>query len=339
VERRPTETAELAFEVQANPSFEGYRPGSVCRLRVTRSSAGRGEESVGVAATANTSEDKSARLSLRLAARPAQAFLLRAQLRLWLTEQHAAEDEVLDVLVAANEAFSNALVHARQPRSIAVHVEARLSQGVVEIVIRDRGHWQEDQPGTGAGLGLHLMHALMDTVDIRTTQEGTTVRLRRVLGLRLIQDDEAATAPAHDRFELLTRNSIFAPLPGAMLERLAAQLIPVSASVDETILRQGEHGDRFYLIAKGQLDVSTESRHVATLGPGDHVGEIALLRDVPRTATVIAKKPVELYALTPEHFLSAVTSHAASTRAAQCIVATRLTELQEVLGRTPLPRA
>src|SRR5207249_8998774 len=144
------------------------------------------------------------RLSLRLAARPAQAALLRAHLRLWLTEQHAAEDEILDILLAATEAFSNAVTHARQPRSIAVHVKGRINQGVVEIVVRDHGGWQ-DQPSTGTGLGLHLMHALMDTVDLETTREGTTVRLRRTLARRLIRIDEVAPAPARDRLELLGR--------------------------------------------------------------------------------------------------------------------------------------
>src|SRR5712692_2464797 len=142
------------------------------------------------AATGNTSDDQHARLNLRLAARPAQAALLRAHLRLWLTEQHATENEVLDILLAATEAFSNAVMHARQPRSIAVHVRGRINQGVVEIVIRDHGGWQKDQPSTGAGLGLHLMNALMDTVDLQTTREGTTVRLRRMLARRLIRIDE-----------------------------------------------------------------------------------------------------------------------------------------------------
>ena len=205
---------------------------------------------------------------------------------------------------------------------------------MVEIVIRDYGGWHEDQPSTGAGLGLHLMHALMDAVDIDATREGTTVRLRRALGPRLIRIAEAATAPARDRLELLGRNSIFAPLSGAALERLAAQLIPVPLSTGKTIIHEGDHGDRFYLIADGQVDVSAESHHVATLGPDDHVGEIALLHDVPRTATVIAKKPVELYALTREDFLSAVTSHHTSARAAASTVATRLAELQDLLGRT-----
>src|SRR5437870_13318136 len=107
----------------------------------------------------------------------------------------------------------------------------------------------------------------------------------------------------------------------------------------ETLSGQGDPGHPFYLIVKGQLDVSAEGRHVARLGTDDHVGKIALLRDVPRTATVVATKPVELYALTLEDFLSAVTSHGASTRAAESTVATRLTGLQGVLGHFPLPPA
>ena len=289
---------------------------------------------VGVAARDNTSENQPATLSLRLAARPAQAFLLRAHLRLWLTEQHAGEDEVLDILVAATEAFNNAVVHARQPRSIAVHVEASNSQGVVEIVVGDHGGWQGNQSSAGAGLGLPLLYALMDTVDIQATREGTTVRLRRVLGPRRIGIGGASIAPARDRLDLLWQNPMFAPLPGAMRERLAAQLVPVSASVDDTIIREGDYADRVFLIADGHLDVSAARCHIATLGPGDHVGEIALLRDVPRTATIVAKDPVELYALTSEDFLTAITSHHASARAAENTVATRLAELQDVLAHT-----
>src|SRR6516162_509702 len=165
-----------------------------------------------------------ARLSLRLAARPAQAPLLRAHLRLWLAEHRAAEQEVLDILLAANEAFSNAVVHSRQPRSIAVNVDASIDDdGVVEIVVRDHGRWRESSWGTGgAGLGLHLMHALMETVDLQTTVEGTTVRLRRTLGRELTPLEGGLTAPARDRLELLARSTIFAPQPAAMLEHLAA---------------------------------------------------------------------------------------------------------------------
>jgi anti-sigma regulatory factor (Ser/Thr protein kinase) len=266
--------------------------------------------------------------------------LLRAHLRLWLTRHGTAEDEVLDILLAANEAFNNALLHSRHPQSIAVQVDASISRGVVEIVVRDHGRWRESDRGTeGAGLGLKLMHALMDTVDLDTTREGTTVRLRRVLNRRLMAVGTSAPALDRERLELLGRSSIFAPQPAAMLERLAEHLIPFSASGEETIIHEGDQGSLVYLIAKGELDVSAERSHVATLGPGDFVGEIAPLRDVPRTATIFAARPVELYALPRADFLAAVTGHQASSRELESMVATRLSELEDVLGRMPLSLA
>jgi anti-sigma regulatory factor (Ser/Thr protein kinase) len=280
------------------------------------------------AATGNDHE----KLSLRLAARPSQAALLRAHLRIWLAEQHSADDEILDILLAANEAFANAITHARQPRSIAVHVDAGINDGVVEVVVRDHGRWQESRHTGGAGLGLTLMHALMDTVELHATQEGTTVRLRRALGSHMVRT-RAPSTPARDRVELLRRSPIFAPLSEATLERVAVQLIPFSASANETIIREGDEGDLFYLVGAGRLDVTVEGCHVATLGPADPVGEIALLRDGRRTATIVAKEPVELYALTREDFLAAVTSDDASARAAESMIETRLIGLQNVLGR------
>lgn len=273
-------------------------------------------------------------MSLRLSARPAQAPLLRAHLRMWLAEHQPADDELLDILLAANEAFGNAVKHSGQPRSIAVHVDARFEEGVVEVVVRDHGRWHESRHTGGAGLGLALMHALMDTVELHATQKGTTVRLRRLLGSQVVRTNgTAAAAPARDRVDLLRQSPIFAPLTDEALEQLAAKLIPFSAAENEAIIREGEQGDLFYLVGRGHLDVSVKGCHVATLGPSDSVGEIALLCDVPRTATIVARQPVELYALTREDFLGAIAAHEASARAAEALVETRLTGLQDVLDR------
>ena len=121
---------------------------------------------------------------------------------------------------------------------------------------------------------------------------------------------------------------LFRPLSPGTLDELASSLIPVSATAGTEIVRKGEHGDRFYVVASGEVDVVGLGEEVATLGPGDHFGEIALLRDVPRTATVRAKTDVELYALERDEFLSAVTGHPESAEAADAVVASRLAGLR-----------
>jgi hypothetical protein len=216
-----------------------------------------------------------------------------------------------------------------------VHIDASVDDGMIEIAVRDHGRWREGDKNGAAGLGLQLMHALMDSVDLRTTPEGTTVRLRRVLRPSLAR--VGALSPG--RLELLARSPIFAPQTQATLERLAGQLIPFSASAGETIIHEGDHGELVYLVACGRLQVLAEGCPVATIGPGDHAGEIALLHGIRRTATIVALEPVELYALPREDFLAAVASHEASTKVARELVKLRLAEIEDALRRPPSPPA
>jgi CRP-like cAMP-binding protein len=113
-------------------------------------------------------------------------------------------------------------------------------------------------------------------------------------------------------------------LPGATLEQLAEALHDVRVPAGEEIVRQGEPGDLFYLVKDGALDVYVDARQVQTLGPGDSFGEIALLRNVPRTATVRAESDAELYALERRDFLGAVTGFAPSLSAAEAVIGMRL---------------
>ena len=86
------------------------------------------------------------------------------------------------------------------------------------------------------------------------------------------------------------------------------QLIYLSVDAGECVIRAGDVGDRFYIVDSGELDVDVEGRHTE-LFADDYFGEIALLRDVPRTATVTASTPSRLYALQRNDFLAAVTGH------------------------------
>jgi CRP-like cAMP-binding protein len=102
---------------------------------------------------------------------------------------------------------------------------------------------------------------------------------------------------------------MFSPLSPLVVDRLARNLIPVSVEPGEVVARQGEHGRRFYIVASGRLTVDVDGHPVRTLGEGSYFGEIALLRDGIRTATVTADLPTYLYALDRAHFLPAVTGH------------------------------
>ncbi len=140
---------------------------------------------------------------------------------------------------------------------------------------------------------------------------------------RLNAIDRLAEVPV-ERLELLRANPIFAPLPPSTVEQLAHALEDVRAPAGEEIVRQGEPGERFYLVKDGALDVYVDGKLVQSLEPGDSFGEIALLRDVPRTATVKTRTDVELYSLDRRHFLAAVTGFGPSLSAAEGVIGVRL---------------
>ena len=186
------------------------------------------------------------------------------------------------------------------------------------------------------GIGAVLAAPIIDALGVRGALIATGASLPAivlVLGPRLIRIDSAATAPPEE-VGLLRAIPIFAALPGASLEHLASRLVPVKFDAGTEIVRQGDPGYRFYLVGEGELDVLVDGKAVASLGPGEYFGEIALLRDIARTATVVARTPVSLYGLEREDFLAAVTSHAPSSRAAEAVVRGRLDGSQAAPNRS-----
>jgi CRP-like cAMP-binding protein len=130
------------------------------------------------------------------------------------------------------------------------------------------------------------------------------------------------------QIQLLRLIPIFAPLPAPELEGLARALEPLHVAAGTVVIREGEAGDRFYAIAAGELQVTKGGHDVKALRRGDGFGEIALIEDVPRTATVTATTDAELFSLTKEPFILALTGHASSARAAGDMVSQRLGELE-----------
>jgi Cyclic nucleotide-binding domain len=125
---------------------------------------------------------------------------------------------------------------------------------------------------------------------------------------------------------------LFEPLSVVAKEHVASRLTRIDVAPGEVVVRAGEAGDRFYVVADGELEIVNgvhESAH-----KGDFFGEIALIRDVPRTATVRATAPSQLYALEREDFLAAVTGHSAVRAAGHAVVEQRLGAGQGVPSST-----
>jgi MFS family permease len=142
--------------------------------------------------------------------------------------------------------------------------------------------------------------------------------------------DVGVRIPAEE-IAVLRSTPIFEPLPLPMLERLARNVVPLSLPVGSIVIRQGERGDRMFTIVEGTLEVEADGRAVNTLGPGDFFGEIALIRDVPRTATVTASTDVKVLALDRDEFLRAITGHEPVALAARGLADERIQQLR--LGR------
>jgi predicted MFS family arabinose efflux permease len=168
------------------------------------------------------------------------------------------------------------------------------------------------------GLGAILAPALVAVIGLQgalivTGAALPVVALARIGALRRLQ----AGPPVPQReFELLRRCPVFAPLPLATIEGLARHHLAVDVPAGSEVITEGEIGDRFYVIASGGVEVLQDGTRIRTQGPGESFGEIALLRDVPRTATVRALESTRLLAIERERFLLSVTGHADSHHAA-----------------------
>jgi MFS family permease len=149
-----------------------------------------------------------------------------------------------------------------------------------------------------------------------------------IAGFRRMRALDAKAAPSRQQL-LVDDVPMFTPLSLAAKERLATKLVPLDVPAGETVVRAGDVGDRFYIVDSGTVRIGLGNGEKDS-GAGEYFGEIALLRDVPRTATVTAATETRLYALERADFLAAVTGHALAEAAAEEVVDTRLAGTQAV---------
>ena len=155
-----------------------------------------------------------------------------------------------------------------------------------------------------------------------------------VLAWRRLHAIDSSIAQRDEQIGVLNRVAMFRPLPMPAIDNLAVQVDHAHVPAGQEVFHQGDHGDRFYVIADGDADVIDDGTLIATIGPGDGFGEIALLRDTPRTATVRARTPLRLYTLDRSHVLSVVNGYQSSAREADTLIRDRLARLDPRTART-----
>ena len=135
--------------------------------------------------------------------------------------------------------------------------------------------------------------------------------------------DEHSSVPEAE-LGLIRSVSLFEPLPPTSLEKLARAAVWAHVSAGDDVVREGERGDTFYVVAEGSLVVTSGGSRLRDLTAGDFFGEIALLRDVARTATVEARSDATLLVVHRLDFLSAILGTLESATSAEEIVSRRI---------------
>ncbi|MDQ4038398.1 MAG: MFS transporter [Actinomycetota bacterium] len=146
---------------------------------------------------------------------------------------------------------------------------------------------------------------------------GVLLALSPLLLWRRLRSVDAAAAARPEVVELLRQVPTFAPLTGIGLEHLAKSTHELTLLDAEPVVRQDDAGELFYVVVQGQVSVSQAGLERRRLGPGDSFGEIALLKSVPRTATVTSVGPSRLLSIDGDSFVAAVTGHRVAEQLAQ----------------------
>jgi MFS family permease len=144
------------------------------------------------------------------------------------------------------------------------------------------------------------------------------------LAWRRLQAIDASIAHRDEEIEVLNKVGMFRPLPMPAIDSLALHVEHARVAVGDDVFREGDEGDRFYVIDQGEADIIGDGDLIRTIGPGDCFGEIALLRDTRRTTTVRARTALRLYTLDRRHFLTAIGDYQSGAREADALVSDRL---------------
>ena len=177
-----------------------------------------------------------------------------------------------------------------------------------------------------AAAGAFITPFVIDLVGLRGAliALGLIAPALTVLAWQRLRKIDAMIEERDAEIAVLNRVPMFGPLPIPAIDGLAVHVEEVRIEAGEVVCHQGDDADRFYLIEGGAAEVIGDGRLVRTLDPGDAFGEIALLGDTSRTATVRARTPLRLRAVDGHQFRSTVSCYPSSRREADAVVEDRL---------------
>jgi MFS family permease len=189
-----------------------------------------------------------------------------------------------------------------------------------------------------AGVGCIVAPALIETLGSRGTlfALGALLPSLALLAASRVRAIDRAAIPPERTLGLLRQVPMFASLSVAAAEQVASRLIPLDITAEQVVIREGDEGHRFYIVEEGELEVTHAGRSINLCRTGNYVGEIALLRDVRRTATVTACRDSRVHALERADFLAAVAGHPAGVADGRVVVKERLDALTDN-GHGPPP--
>lgn len=176
------------------------------------------------------------------------------------------------------------------------------------------------------GIGAVVASTLVEWFGVQTAliAIGLVCPVLALASLRRLRGMDRTVDVLDDDIGLLQQVPMFRSLPLPSIEQLARGLEPVAVPAGAAVFAQGDVGDRYFVIETGEADVVGDGRVVATLGPGEGFGEIALLRRTRRTASVVARSALALRALGSERFLPVVLGYTASAQEAAIVVEDQL---------------
>jgi MFS family permease len=218
------------------------------------------------------------------------------------------------VLVGVANAFQDASAFILMPRLLGPDLAGR-ALGAFELVVM-----------AGMGSGSLLAPVLADRLGARASLLvlGGALTVLAIAYVVPFATVDRQLPPPRPEAELLRTVAVFAPLPLVVIEELALAAESHRYGDGEVVTHEGDAGDRFFVVTAGAATCTVAGTPRPELRPGDGFGEIALLRNLPRTATVTATGDLQVLSLTRDRFLAAVSGNQLSAEQAESLARQRL---------------